>query len=1038
MLVHVAADGRSFQLECDGNTSVEWVQQALANLTGIPSAEQILLSGGAKLEAARQLAAYTLPAANKQLYLYNRSQLRSDSPAPHIVDVQEVTIAEVPPVLETGHHPLDDSPSPLLRALPYYERHFAHHLAQVQAIHEASQQRLKLAAQLVAEQRVQAAAIDAAGENVDVHYRSIAQLRDEFLRSYDRSYDAHQRLLSNFERDMDSLRERALHPALQTEARHSLLDCVPEAKLRKWADDCRRSSAQFRLKVNESSSLFTQLQRNVEELFMVGPQVDIRQLEERVKRGAVLLDRQASVVQSLQKDRKMVAQLIEETVSRLSDPNLSTSTRAVDACAALDPMHHAHLTDQLPAVTDCDKQLQQLVAQCFESKAIMTQAVHSQLRSISTLQSRIRDMRNRLSTFKEVGIRQHEAFAELQLVRKVHAAYQACLAEVVRRRAYRQYYAGQASQLAEKIARVRDKEVADREAFVRQHERYIPRDVMAAMGLLGFPSQCEISMPRFDDNLLHIELADIQQHGGAISGFESMHRSRIAQQLPSGSPAIEAEAAEAASEGPMEVARLKMELASAIALLAAASVPSPQGGEASVASSAAREQMEEAFKQKDALALLLQNQLGKQSEQLASYEQRIKDLEQQLATMHAAGQTPSEGKAEVWLWWNLPVLSEQATIVEPQASEVVTDAEGQGQSTVSSEDAAATGESDVQAAGSGFVKTDVQTEPGGSAFPQSTGTSTEFGAESEGSTATDPSAGAYDAESDAMRQQLAERTDEAAQAVAALAVAQQQLEENRADVDKKTALLRECQLNCAQLEKRLHELREEARARSYAANRHAAEYTALRTSSVKLRSLMERLQRCMQDTSSRPGGVAQSLRSFAASMSNSQEDTTDTVGTEWFRASVKQLAEEFAALVEQRSAMLEQVQLVQAAQVQSEHQLQESARQVAILTEAQSSRTKGVTVSFDNFAVQDIAVFLPNEQGFYEAVNTNCPRYYLSEDSVELFVQHQPNARKYIVGQIVHIDRREMHDSMHDNQYELPEGADYAIVTVAMVLPSTA
>jgi len=49
--------------------------------------------------------------------------------------------------------------------------------------------------------------------------------------------------------------------------------------------------------------------------------------------------------------------------------------------------------------------------------------------------------------------------------------YRACLAEVARRAAHAALHAGQAQQLAERMARGREREVSRRDAFARSHER---------------------------------------------------------------------------------------------------------------------------------------------------------------------------------------------------------------------------------------------------------------------------------------------------------------------------------------------------------------------------------------------------------------------------------------------------------------------------------------------------------------------------------------------------------------------------------------
>lgn len=102
-------------------------------------------------------------------------------------------------------------------------------------------------------------------------------------------------------------------------------------------------------------------------------------------------------------------------------------------------------------------------------------------------------------------------------------------------------------------------------------------------------------------------------------------------------------------------------------------------------------------------------------------------------------------------------------------------------------------------------------------------------------------------------------------------------------------------------------------------------------------------------------------------------------------------------------------------------------------------------ISFGRLELHEIAAFVLNVAGHYEAINRNCSHYYLSTESVALFVDHLPHRPTYIVGQIVHIERQAVksssvradHVDMGSNPYGLPVGCEYFVVTVAM-LPDTA
>ena len=67
----------------------------------------------------------------------------------------------------------------------------------------------------------------------------------------------------------------------------------------------------------------------------------------------------------------------------------------------------------------------------------MTKDVFNQLQKISMQQSKIKSVKSRLSVYQDVANKHAETFAELQLVKRVPVAYRHCLAECMRRLAFR-------------------------------------------------------------------------------------------------------------------------------------------------------------------------------------------------------------------------------------------------------------------------------------------------------------------------------------------------------------------------------------------------------------------------------------------------------------------------------------------------------------------------------------------------------------------------------------------------------------------------
>eukprot|EP00198_Chlamydomonas_reinhardtii_P008819 XP_001698156.1 predicted protein [Chlamydomonas reinhardtii] len=104
---------------------------------------------GARLDPNKPLAAYGLPkdpatgsVEDHPVFLYCRSYLKPGAALPPPEALPQIQV-QVPPLAEVNlAHPLHAAASPLVRALPDYERHFTHHLATTRAYWDVAQRRL--------------------------------------------------------------------------------------------------------------------------------------------------------------------------------------------------------------------------------------------------------------------------------------------------------------------------------------------------------------------------------------------------------------------------------------------------------------------------------------------------------------------------------------------------------------------------------------------------------------------------------------------------------------------------------------------------------------------------------------------------------------------------------------------------------------------------------------------------------------------------------------------------------------------------------
>lgn len=1126
LLVHIAENGHSFELDCEDTTPVEAVMRYIESVVGINLNDQLVLCLDMKLEPHRPLSDYKLPADGREVFIFNKARLQTNSslPLPEQVDIHEIAEPQSPSASHDPH-PLDDALDPALKALPSYERQFRYHYHKGHAIYTSTQVKYENCERLWREQKVQERAVEVARGNLDQYYRMINQNYTEFMKRYSQQHRIHSDLLVNLGRDVEKLRSIKLHPALQTATRKCLSDFVKEENLRKAGESCSSSHRQFENKVSQFKQIFGEVKRKVEELFSNRASLPIRNLDLTIKEHQRYITEQKSIMQSLSKDVNTVKKLVDDCLSC----QLSSSLRPHDAVSALGPMYDVHDKNHLPRMQACDRAISKLLDFCKDKKNEMNIFVHNYMQKITYISYIIKDAKLQFPVFREAMVRQEDLFLDLKLVRGIGPAYRACLAEIVRRKASLKLYMGMAGQLAERLATKREAEVRRREEFLKAHILYMPRDVLASMGLYDTPNQCDVNIAPFDTGLLDIDISDLDRYApeflaglsskGSFRGSysmsnESYHSAEVGEialdnleKYDSEELLEGCELVEIAGTSKMEVenAKLKADLASAIAMICSfwpeVDYESLDDSKMEILLKDAAEKTAEALQLKDEYGKHLQSMLRMKEMQCLSYEKRIQELEQRLSDQYLQGQKLSNdkdasefallsdkvddckqemlGSREV----HMPCLSNTEPMDEVSCISNSLDTKlglfnaqpgkmrDGGDENMMDSSAVQNHQMDSSMqelhreellARAKDVKDKMVGQLGMSLTNSSTAesmpeplnvlpceTAIEPGLDNKVSTEL-----LLELES-----ALADKSNQLSETEIKLKAAVEDVAMLKRELDTNRKLLDESQMNCAHLENCLHEAREEAQTHLCAADRRASEYSALRASAVKMRGLFERLRSCVYAQ----GGVAsfaESLRTLAQSLGNSINDNEDD-GTVEFRKCIRVLADRVGFLSRHREELLDKYPKVEAANEQLRKELEDKKDLVKTLytkhqLEKQANKEK---ISFSRLEVHEIAAFVLNTAGHYEAINRNCSNYYLSAESVALFTDHLPHQPNYIVGQIVHIERqtvkplaptstRSEYELTSDtgtdrftlnsgsNPYGLPFGCEYFVVTVAM-LPDT-
>lgn len=300
LLVHIAENGHSFEVECSETTTTDAIMRFIQSISGIDFNDQLVLCSEMKLEPHRPLSTYKLPSDDREVFVFNKAKLQSNSPPPPLERVDILEVAGPPlPSSSQKDHPLDDAMDPALKALPSYERQFRYHYHSGNLIYSRSQLRYETCQRLYNEQKVQEKALEVARANLEQYYRIINQNFSEFMKRYLQQHRVHSDLLANYGRDIDRLRSIKLHPALQSATRKCLLDFVKEEDLRKVAENCANSHRQFENKVSQFKQMFGEVKRRVEDVLASKTSLSVRNLELTIREHQQYINEQRSIMQSL-------------------------------------------------------------------------------------------------------------------------------------------------------------------------------------------------------------------------------------------------------------------------------------------------------------------------------------------------------------------------------------------------------------------------------------------------------------------------------------------------------------------------------------------------------------------------------------------------------------------------------------------------------------------------------------------------------------------------------------------------------------------
>ncbi|GAM17553.1 hypothetical protein SAMD00019534_007280 [Acytostelium subglobosum LB1] len=485
--------GSLYEIPVNSSVLVGNIKDSLTSVTGLTQNEQILLVDSTNLSSNNTLEHYGI-VKDTEIYLYNKKILDSHSYIPEEVNLSIVDF-QIPRLptpknlkeLEASLNPLNK-----LFTLDFY---LNNHVVGTQYLKDIFENKVLQCLDSLNEINIQKKSIATALSSLDDYKSKLFHHYNTFITVFRKQSPHFESLLRSFDSDLYRLKQIKLHDALRTSTRVTLLDCVPEVEIRKWSEQCRREYDILKSRVMELGSQIDAIKDSIEHSLRKTVEINFQELNERLsisrehtKQFQVL---HQTAVSNSEKIKKAL-----ETARNSKDPNqLST---IVMSFSEIKQTQEANFSISLRNA----ETLMSTLVQFSKAKNYSNQYVFAELRTISKLQSDMRQIFNNLSVWNEAIAKQTSNFFQLECIHNMPAAYEDALSETSRRRRFGNTVNANLSRFIQSLNDIRDNENQKRQKFIERVFQFLPPGVFNS--LKEQLPQFQLHLPPFDNNLAPI------------------------------------------------------------------------------------------------------------------------------------------------------------------------------------------------------------------------------------------------------------------------------------------------------------------------------------------------------------------------------------------------------------------------------------------------------------------------------------------------------------------------------------------------------
>jgi len=554
--VVVSWTGRTLLYNPGPNATVRDLQLFAESRSSVAPQDQVILFGPPFQNAHRRSHISVL--RGKQVFLYNRRSLSRSVPELNILDAMLNPQQLVLPhrkELSSFHSSLRDlaeSEQPLLVAVAEFERKFFFNVTVAEMLHSSSESRLRACVACLKEQSAVIDAVRAAQANLLDNDARSSRYFKRFLAKIRTLHRKHQFTLDNFERNLHQTAKIVVHEVLQDSHHRTLHDWLPAEYLmetfRRTArlEDViwERTTRLEQTVVETSTSVLreTEKQRpavssrsesarppsraespafpgadDVAKLFESSDamQREISVAQQRCERQRIISE-EVGLQYHTVFDEVVQAQHSYVATKHGESPPNGTQLQPVDMCARFEALRQKQENTLLAEAHANDAFLQDFMRRCGSAKLLAVQFLFRRLRSISALQTRVREHSQHVRVLKDALTKQKAVIEDLEHVEKMPNAYKEALVEITKRHNYKSTFVAEAKRMMDNLGSLRDAELDRRSGFLKSAGKHLPKDFVPA--LAEYPPLARLDVPRFDERLPNIVVA---LNASANSAFTS-------------------------------------------------------------------------------------------------------------------------------------------------------------------------------------------------------------------------------------------------------------------------------------------------------------------------------------------------------------------------------------------------------------------------------------------------------------------------------------------------------------------------------------